>query len=114
MRAIILAITASCAILLFTVFGSIGYCNILDNLVHLVENTGGESDAEYAEEYFSRWEFFLSLGVSDATLDSIEISLKELASIDGSNTAYESTKSRLLCEITQLRRLLGFNFKAIF
>ena len=116
MRAIILAISASVTIVAFTALGSLGYCNILDNLEDMVDETRITADARAAEEYFLKWEFFLSLGVSDSALDNIEITLRELSSISDSqgSPTYESTKSRLICEITQLRRLLGFNLKSIF
>ena len=116
MRAIILAIAASVTIVAFTIFGSVGYCKILENLEVAVASSDTPEDAMRAVDYFSKWEFFLSLGVSDSSLDSLELSLSELTGIDefDESTDYEATKSRLLCEISQLRRLLGLNLKAIF
>lgn len=114
MRAIYAAVAATVSIVLFTVFGSMAFCRVLDELDRRVEKIETAEDAASAADYFEKWEFPLSLVTPDGTLDNIEICFEELKDIHDftEKGVYSNVKSRLGCQIRQLRRLLSFNPKS--
>ena len=113
MKALYTATFVTVCIILFTVFGSIGYCYILGNLENMVMEANSVEECIEAVEYFDKWEFFFALVTSDGTLDNIKTELAGLQTyINFEDHSYTNAKSRLICQIKQLRQLLGFNPKS--
>lgn len=77
-----------------------------------VAEEASESDTQSVREYFDKVELRLMIGVCDSELDRIDSTVAELESAKGS-ASFDIIKSRLIREITQLRRRLGFNIESI-
>ena len=75
-------------------------------------NTATEQDTTAIREHLDKVELRLMLGVCDSELDKIDSTVAELESSVGSYN-FEIIKSRLIREIAQLRRRLGFNIESI-
>lgn len=98
---ILVAVTANCIISVKT----------LGEFERVAEEVS-ESNVNSVREDFDKVEVRLMLGVCDSELDKIDSTVAELESAKGSPN-FEIIKSRLIREITQLRRRLGFNLESI-
>ncbi len=83
----------------------------LKDFEQLADNAS-KNDPAAIREWLDKVELRLMLGVCDSELDKIDSTIAELESSVGSYN-FEIIKSRLIREITQLRRRLGFNIESI-
>ena len=75
-------------------------------------SSANENGVEEIRKSFDKVELRLMLGVCDSELDRIDSTIAELESAEGGYN-FEIIKSRLIREISQLRRRLGFNIESI-
>ena len=111
MRSFIISVTLVALILVAVTANCVISEKTLGEFERVAEKAS-ENDVGPVREYFAKVEIRLMLGVCDSELDKIDSTVAELESAKGSPN-FERIKSRLVREITQLRRRLGCNSESI-